>query len=46
MSKQSQIEQELEASEPWRRAKQFIAKPYGVRDMLRNLNGFSGRTVT
>ena len=32
MSKQSQIEQELEASEPWRRAKQFIAKPYGVRD--------------
>ena len=32
MSKQSQIEQELEASEPWRRAKQFISKPYGVRD--------------
>ena len=32
MSRQSQIEQELEASEPWRRAKQFISKPYGTRD--------------
>ena len=26
------IEAELEASEPWRRSKQFIAKPYGERN--------------
>lgn len=32
MSTAKQIEQELEASEPWRRARQFITKPYGQRD--------------